>query len=85
MGAAMRALLIAGLLLAGADHFGPHGALAAVLVVTWILTELMTNNAAAALAFPVAVDPRADSILVVARGVEALAGRPTQVGQVVGA
>jgi di/tricarboxylate transporter len=46
---------LAGLLLAGADHFGPHGALAVVLVVTWILTELMTNNAAAALVFPVAV------------------------------
>lgn len=47
--------LIAGGLLTGADHFGPYGALALILVVTWILTELMSNNAAAALAFPVAV------------------------------
>jgi di/tricarboxylate transporter len=47
--------LIAAALLMAADRFGPHGALALVLLVTWILTELMSNNAAAALAFPVAV------------------------------
>ena len=47
--------LMAGALLAGADRFGPHGALAIVLLVTWILTESMTNNAAAALAFPIAL------------------------------
>jgi di/tricarboxylate transporter len=47
--------LLARGLLAGAGNFGPYWALAIVLVVTWILTELMSNNAAAALAFPVAL------------------------------
>lgn len=49
------AKLLASGLLGGAVHFGPYGALAILLVVTWILTELMTNNAAAALAFPIAL------------------------------
>jgi di/tricarboxylate transporter len=49
------AKLMAGAMLAGADNWGPHAALALILVVTWILTELMSNNAAAALAFPVAL------------------------------
>ena len=47
--------LLASGLLTGAEGFGPYWALAIVLVVTWILTELMSNNAAAALAFPVAL------------------------------
>jgi di/tricarboxylate transporter len=47
--------LLAGALLRGAEGFGPYWALAVILVVTWILTELMSNNAAAALAFPVAL------------------------------
>jgi di/tricarboxylate transporter len=47
--------LLAGALLTGAEGFGPYWALAVILVVTWILTELMSNNAAAALAFPVAL------------------------------
>ena len=42
-------------LLTGAESFGPYWALGVILIVTWILTELMSNNAAAALAFPVAV------------------------------
>jgi di/tricarboxylate transporter len=42
-------------LLLGANHFGPYGALALILLVTWLLTELMSNNAAAALAFPIAL------------------------------
>jgi di/tricarboxylate transporter len=42
-------------LLLGADRFGPYGALALILLVTWLLTELMSNNAAAALAFPIAL------------------------------
>ena len=46
---------LAAVLLTGADHLGPYWALAIILVVTWILTELMSNNAAAALAFPVAL------------------------------
>lgn len=33
--------------------FGDLGALASVLLVAWLLTELMTNTAAAALAFPI--------------------------------
>ena len=47
--------LLAGWLLTGAEHFGPYWALGIILVVTWLLTELMSNNAAAALAFPVAL------------------------------
>ncbi len=47
-------LLARGLLHAGAQY-GDYAALAAMLVVTWILTELMSNNAAAALAFPIAL------------------------------
>jgi di/tricarboxylate transporter len=47
--------LLAGWLLTGAEDFGPTWALAVILVVTWILTELMSNNAAAALAFPIAL------------------------------
>jgi di/tricarboxylate transporter len=49
------ASLIAGWLLAGVEQHGPYAALALILVATWLLTELMTNNAAAALAFPVAL------------------------------
>ncbi len=45
---------LAGALLAAAAGLGPMGALAAVLLLTWLLTELMSNNAAAALMFPVA-------------------------------
>jgi di/tricarboxylate transporter len=47
--------VLAGALLTGAENFGPYWALGIILVVTWILTELMSNNAAAALAFPVAL------------------------------
>ena len=46
---------LAGWLLTGAQDFGPYWALALVLLTTWALTELMSNNAAAALAFPVAL------------------------------
>ncbi|MBQ0929197.1 SLC13 family permease [Ideonella alba] len=49
------AKLLAGGLLSGAEQFGPYAALAVLLLATWILTELMTNNAAAALAFPIAL------------------------------
>jgi len=38
-----------------ADAFGDHGALAAIYLLTWILTEFMSNNAAAALMFPISV------------------------------
>ncbi len=49
------AKLLAGAMLGSAAAWGPHAALALILVITWILTELMSNNAAAALAFPVAI------------------------------
>ena len=49
------AKVLAGVMLGGAARWGPYAALAIVLVVTWILTELMSNNAAAALAVPVAI------------------------------
>jgi di/tricarboxylate transporter len=49
------AALLAGGMLLGVERFGPHGALALILVMTWLLTELMSNNAAAALAFPIAL------------------------------
>jgi di/tricarboxylate transporter len=45
---------LAELLLAVTDPWGAVGALAGVLVVTMVLTELLTNNAAAVLAFPLA-------------------------------
>jgi di/tricarboxylate transporter len=35
-------------------YFGPWGVLAGVYVLTLVFTEIVTNNAAAALAFPVA-------------------------------
>jgi len=54
------------------DQWGAIGLLAAVYLLTWMLTELMSNNAAAALMFPIAVaaageaqlDPRALVIAV---------------------
>ncbi len=49
------ASLMAGAMLGSVDSVGPYGALAIILLVTWVLTELMSNNAAAALAFPVAL------------------------------
>jgi di/tricarboxylate transporter len=36
------------------DGSGAYGALVAVFVATWMFTELVTNNAAAALTFPIA-------------------------------
>ena len=47
--------IIASAVLAVFAPLGPEGALASILLLTWVLTELMTNNAAAALAFPVAI------------------------------
>jgi di/tricarboxylate transporter len=46
---------LAGGLIGGLGPFGELGALAAVIVATVVLTELVTNNAAAALMFPVAL------------------------------
>lgn len=47
--------LMASGMLMGAQSLGPYWALGIMLVGTWILTEFMSNNAAAALAFPVAL------------------------------
>jgi di/tricarboxylate transporter len=63
---------LAGLVIAAVDRFGPLGVLAAVYLVTWMTTEIMSNNAAAALMFPIAVaaartlqaDPRPFAIIV---------------------
>ena len=49
------ATAIAGALLGVVQPFGAIGALAGILLLAWLLTELMTNNAAAALCFPVAI------------------------------
>jgi di/tricarboxylate transporter len=45
---------MAGALVGSSVPFGAWGALAAVYLLTLIFTELVTNNAAAALAFPIA-------------------------------
>lgn len=47
--------VIASGLLAGLGPLGPLGALAGILIVTMALTETISNNAAAALMFPIAV------------------------------
>jgi di/tricarboxylate transporter len=47
--------MLAGGLLIVADRLGVYGALAVLLLMTWLLTELMSNNAAAALMFPIAL------------------------------
>lgn len=60
------AALIAEYIIALADKWGPHALLAIIFLITNIFTELITNNAAAALSFPIAlsvatqlgVDPR---------------------------
>jgi len=41
-------------LIALVDGSGAYGALIAVFIATWLFTELVTNNAAAALTFPIA-------------------------------
>jgi di/tricarboxylate transporter len=46
---------VADLIVGAMTPFGPIGALAAILVATMLLTELVSNNAAAVLVFPIAV------------------------------
>jgi di/tricarboxylate transporter len=66
------ASVLAGGIVAASDAFGGIGILLAVALVTVLLTELITNNAAAVLVFPVAVssavaagyDPRPFAIAV---------------------
>jgi di/tricarboxylate transporter len=48
------AAFLAGKLITMAQGFGPAGVLAGVYLLTLIFTEIVTNNAAAALAFPIA-------------------------------
>ena len=76
LGAALQASGLAAILGDGlatlGGRFGTVGALAGVVVATVVLTELITNNAAAAIMFPVAVaaaghasvDPRAFAVAV---------------------
>lgn len=72
------AALMAGWMRALFDGYGVHAALVGVYLITLVLTELVTNNAAAALAFPIAlgtarafgVDPT-PFIMVVAYGASA--------------
>lgn len=49
------ATLLAGQIVNLFSYWGVAGALVGVYVTTWVLTELITNNAAAALAFPIAL------------------------------
>jgi di/tricarboxylate transporter len=66
------ATTIADGVMAVAGDFGPSGALLGVLVTTIIMTEIITNNAAAVLVFPIAMataasmglDPRAFAIAI---------------------
>jgi di/tricarboxylate transporter len=52
---------LAGFLVDSVRTLGPLGALGAVYVFTSLLTEVITNNAAAALAFPIAVSTAAET------------------------
>ncbi|MCL4218943.1 MAG: anion permease, partial [Candidatus Hydrogenedentes bacterium] len=58
--------LVAAVIVGAVNEFGPYALLAAIYLLTSIFTELVTNNAAAALMFPfsiamadkLGVDPR---------------------------
>lgn len=79
------AALIAGWIVEGAVAWGPVAVLAAVVLVTLILTEVITNNAAAVLVFPIAMaaaaridtDPRPFAIAI---GLAASASFLTPIG-----
>lgn len=47
--------LIAQNIISMADSYGPYALLAVIFIITNLFTELITNNAAAALAFPIAL------------------------------
>lgn len=49
------AAIIAKYIIGMADNYGPYALLAMIFVITNLFTELITNNAAAALAFPIAL------------------------------
>jgi di/tricarboxylate transporter len=55
MDASGAASVLAKLVVSAAQSLGPLGLLAAVYLLSWVLTEIMSNNAAAALMFPIAV------------------------------
>ena len=46
---------LAGYIIGLTDHYGPQVLLAVIFIITNLFTELITNNAAAALAFPLAL------------------------------
>lgn len=46
---------LAGYIIGMTDHYGPQVLLAVIFIITNLFTELVTNNAAAALAFPLAL------------------------------
>lgn len=64
--------MVAGFIIDLSDRYGPHALLAVLFIITSLFTELITNNAAAALAFPLAlslsaqlgVDPRPFFVVV---------------------
>ena len=76
VGSSGLAALIANGLATGLAPLGPVGLLAGVIIATMILTELLSNNAAAALMFPVALAAAATSGLDV---------RPFVIGVTLGA
>ena len=47
--------VVARFIIGMSHHYGPHVLLAAMFIITNLFTELITNNAAAALAFPLAL------------------------------
>ena len=49
------ASMIARHIIGKADNLGPYALLAILFIITNIFTELITNNAAAALSFPIAL------------------------------
>lgn len=55
MDASGAATVLARLVVSTAESLGPLGLLAVVYLLSWVLTEIMSNNAAAALMFPIAV------------------------------
>jgi di/tricarboxylate transporter len=65
LGAAISASGLAGelasALVGASERLGDYGLLAGVLVATMLLTELITNNAAAVLMFPIAVSTAAQA------------------------
>lgn len=46
---------VAGFIIGMSHDYGPHVLLAVLFIITNLFTELITNNAAAALAFPLAL------------------------------